>query len=371
VGLILNSREKAAIPLLFPGVKRLFVSDLDIFSLGILTKDLPEKRFSLPSEIIDHLQILIRGIALHAIDGDPNDLKELQQRMSGIAGTLTVDSSPDDLLVGIGKTLRALEEYNRRAAVIFKGQVEELRGMLSTMTATVIFITSSSESSVKQLSVIESKLQRANTLEDTRQIKAHLTECLTLVRSESLRLQTESRTKINTLKQDVDRLSSRLKSVTVEDSYDPVTGLPNRNAAEEAIAAKIATGKEFLAVLFMLDRLASINGRFGRLVGDDILVSGAQTLAQKLSGTTLYRWTGPAFVAVFDPSVNLAQAETRATQAASMRLEKNIEADNRSVLIVITASCHLQRVSGKIAPDAVFRSMDAFMASHGGVPPTA
>jgi GGDEF domain-containing protein len=347
------------------------MSDLDILSLGIHTKDLPEKRFSLPSEIIDHLQILIRGIALHAIEGDPNDLQELQHRMSGIADTLTVDSSPDDLLVGIGKTLRALEEYNRRAAVIFKGQVEELRGMLTTMTSTVIFITSSSETSVKQLNVIESKLQRANTLEDTRQIKKHLTDCLTLVRSESLRLQTEARAKINTLKQDVDRLSNRLKSVNAEDSQDPVTGLPGRNSAEEAIAAKIATGKEFLAVLFMLDRMSTINGRFGRLVGDDILVTGAQMLAQKLSGTTLYRWSGPAFVAVFDPSVNVAQAETRATQAAALRVEKNIEADNRSVLIVITASCHLQRISGKIAPDAVFRSMDTFMASRGGTPPAA
>jgi len=341
------------------------LSDLDVFSLGINIKEIPEKRSSMPADIIDHLQILVRGIALHAIEGDPEDLKQLQQRMSAIADTLTLQSSPDDLLVGIGKTLRALEEYNRSAAVIFRGQVEELRGMLSTMTATVMFITSSSEISVRQLSVIESKLQRASTLEDTRQVKTYMADCLTLVRSESLRLQSEARNKINALKNDVERLSTRLKAVASEDSQDPVTGLPGRNAAEEAISTKIASGKEFLAALFMLDRMASINGRFGRIVGDDILVSGAQMLAQKLSGTTLYRWSGPAFVAVFDPSVNLLQAETRASQAAAMRMEKTIEADNRSGLIVITASCHLQRVSNKIAPDAVFRNMDAFMASHG------
>ncbi len=337
--------------------------------LGIYTKDLPERRFSLPAEIIDHLQILIRGIALHAIEGDPEDLKQLQYRMAGIAETLTADSSPDDLLVGIGKTLRALEEYNRRASGIFKGQVEELRGMLSTMTATIMFITSSSETSVKQLSTIETKLQRASTLEDTRQVKTYLTDCLTLVRSETLRLQTEARTKINGLKGDVERLSNRLKAVSTDESEDPVTGLKSRSSAEEAITIKMAAGKEFLVALFMLDRMASINGRFGRLVGDDILISGAQTLAQKLSGTTLYRWSGPAFVAVFDPSVNLTQAEMRATQAASMRIERNIEAGDRSVLIVITASCHLQRLSGKIAPDAVFRNMDAFMASRGPVAP--
>lgn len=339
--------------------------DSDILSLGINIKENPERRISLPTEIIDHLQILIRGIALHAIEGDPADLKQLRLRMSAIADTLTGDSSPDDLLVGIGKTLRALEEYNGRSAHLFKGQVEELRGMLSTMTATVMFITSSSDASVKQLSTIEAKLQRAATLEDTRQVKSYMTDCLTLVRQESLRLQTEARTKINALKNDVDRLSSRLKAVSTEDTQDPVTGLPARSAAEEAIADRIGEGREFLAALFVLDRMASINGRFGRLVGDDILVSGAGILAQKLPGTTLYRWSGPAFVAVFDPVVGLAQAETRAGQAAAMRLEKNIEAGNRSVLIVITASCHLQRVSGQIAPDAVFRNMDTFMASQG------
>lgn len=344
--------------------------DLDIFSLGLKSPEIPEKRFSLPSEIIGHLQILIRGIALHAIEGDKQDLNELQQRLSAVAASLTIESSPDDLLVGIGKTLRALEEYNRRASAIFKGQVEELRGMLSTMTATVMFITSSSETSVRQLSVIESKLQRVTTLEDTRQVKAQLNDCLTLVRSESLRLQTETRAKISSLKSDVERLSSRLRAVSTEDSRDPVTGLPGRAAAEEAIAAKIAEGKDFLTALFLLDQIASINGRFGRLVGDDVLVSGAQMLAQRLSGTTLFRWSGPAFVGIFDSSIGLTQAETRASQAAAMRVEKSIEADNRSVLIVITSSCHLQRVSGKIAPDAVFRGMDAFLASHGtALPP--
>ncbi len=319
----------------------------------------------MPAEIIDNLQVLIRGIALTAIEGDPEDLKRLQQRMSKIAETLSVESVPDDLLVGIGKTLRALEEYNRGAAVIFKGQAEELRGMLVTMTATVRFITSSSETSVKQLSVIESKLQRASTLEDTRQVKAFMVDCLNLVRNESIRMQAEARTKINTLKNDVECLSSRLKAASTEDALDPVTGLPGRSAAEEAISNKIAAGKDFLTAFFVLDRLASINGRFGRLVGDDILVTGAQALAQKLSGTSLFRWSGPAFVAVFDASVNFAQAETRANQAAALRLEKNFEADHRSVLILITASCQLQRISGKVAAEVVFRNMDAFLASQG------
>jgi GGDEF domain-containing protein len=338
--------------------------------LGIYSRETPEQPFSIPREIIEHLQVLIRGIGRYAIEGDPYELKRLQHRMSGIAETLAVGSSPEDLLVGIGKTLRTLEEYNRGAAVIFKGQFEELRGMLSTMTATVKFVTSSSETSLKQLSVVEAKLQRAGTLEDIRQVKTSLTDCLSLVRSESLRLQGETRGRMAELKNEVERLSSRLKAAATDDSEDPVTGLKGRSLAEEEIKNKIRVGKDFTVALFILDRVASINARFGRLVGDDILITGAKTLAQKLSGTTLYRWSGPAFVAVFDPSVNLTQAQFRATQAAAMRVEKSIEADNRSVLIVITASCHLQRVSIASSPEEILRKMDEFMAAHGQTAPT-
>jgi diguanylate cyclase (GGDEF)-like protein len=337
---------------------------MDILSLGLDGRENPEMRPSLPAEIIQHLQILIRGIALHAIEGDPADLTFLRERMAAIADKLNDQSSPDDLLVGIGKTLRALEEYNRRSAVVFKGQVDELRDMLNTMTATVMFITSSSETSVKQLSAIESKLQRAQTLEDTRRVKEYMAECLTIVRAESQRLQSDARAKINSLKSDVERLSSRLKAASTEDSQDPVTGLPGRFVAEQAIAAKIMSGKDFVIALFSLDRMVSINGRFGHQVGDEILVTGAKILAQRLTGTTLYRWSGPAFAAVFDPSVSVPVAETRAQQAAALRVEKNIETGDRTVLIVVTASCHLQRITAKMPPDSVFKSMDSFVAAR-------
>jgi GGDEF domain-containing protein len=337
---------------------------MDILSLGLDGGENSEKRPSVAAEIIEHLQILIRGIALYAIEGDPNDLRFLRERTSGIANSLNSESSPDDLLVGIGKTLRALEEYNRRSAVIFKGQVEELRDMLTTMTSTVMFITSSSETSVKQLSIIESKLQRAQTLEDTRRVKDFMADCLTLVRAESQRLQSDARAKINALKSDVERLSSRLKAASSEDSQDPVTGLPGRFNAEEAIAAKILAAKDFLVALFAFDRMVSINARFGHQAGDEILVNGAKMLAQRLTGTTLFRWSGPAFAAVFDPSVSLPVAESRAQQAATVRVEKNIETDDRTGLIVATASCQLLRINGKMLADSVFKSMDSFVATR-------
>ena len=306
--------------------------------------------------------MLIRGIALHAIEGDPEEFSKLQQQMSEIARSLTDDSSPDDLMKAIVKTLRAIEEYNTKAAHLFKSQIEELRGMVTAMTETLQFILSSSETSVKQLGFVESQLQRAKDLDDLRQLKTFTTSCLTLVKRESTRLQVETKEKVSALKQDVERLSTRLKTAVVEQSVDPVTGLPGRAAAEQVIEEKISKGKSFIVSLFLMDRLATINGRYGQDVGDDFVMSCAQMLAKRLSGATLYRWSGPAFLSVFDPLVMAAEAESRARQAAAQQLQKNIDAEGRTLMVVVAVTCHIQPISAQTNAGELFMRLDAFMA---------
>jgi diguanylate cyclase (GGDEF)-like protein len=336
---------------------------MSIISLELNRPGEPGQGPSSSVHLIEQVQTLIRGVALHAIESQPEEFAQLQRRMGEIADSLNRESSADDLLLAISKTLFLTEDYNRQAAVIFKAQVEELRGMVSKMTETMQFILSSSETSVKQLAFMESQLQRANTLEDLRQLKTYTSACLSMVRRESTRLQTEAREKADALKNDVERLSARLKLAAVEESQDPVTGLPGRAAAEQAIEEKVSAAKPFVTALFLMDRLASINGRFGHSVGDEIVVSCAHMLAKKLSGATLYRWSGPGFIALFDPSVGLADAEKQARQASSQELEKSIDSDNRMVMIVVGISCHVQQIPSKATAGELFRRMDGIMVA--------
>jgi len=266
-------------------------------------------------------------------------------------------------MVAIGKCLRVLEAYNRKAAGVFKGQVEELRGMVAAMTDTLQFVSSSSETSVKQLGFVESQLQRASGLDDLRQLRTYTSACLNLVKRENSRLQVETAEKIKSLKRDVERLSMRLKTASVEESEDPVTGLPARAAAEQAIEDRVSTKKGCVAALFLMDQLAAINGKFGREVGDDMVISSAHMLAKKLSGATLYRWSGPGFVAMFDPLVPAAEAENRARQAAAQKLERNIEAGERMLMVVIGFTCHVHHLSSQTEPGELFRRLDGIMVA--------
>ncbi len=200
--------------------------NMDIISLDLNREYKTGEGVATAVTFNEQLQTLIRGIAHHSIEGLPEDFIQLQRAMAEIAGKLHSESSPDDLMVAISGTLRTLEEYNKKAAELFKAQVEELRGMMAAMTETLQFVVSSSETSVKQLSFVESQLMRANGLDDLRQLKTYTAACLNLVRRESTRLQVETREKVTALKNDVERLSVRLKTAAVEESEDPVTGLP-------------------------------------------------------------------------------------------------------------------------------------------------
>jgi diguanylate cyclase (GGDEF)-like protein len=315
------------------------------------------------SEIMEQLQTLIRGIARYSIESEPEDFSRLQREMAETAQLLTPKISADDLQVAINKTLRTLDAYNQKAAGLFRNQAAELRGMIGTVTETLQFIMSSSETSVKQLGFVEAQLQRAQGLDDLRQLKTYTAACLNLVRRESERLEVESKTQVEALKQDVQRLRERVKAAAVEESHDRVTGLPARAAAEQAVERRISAGKPCLVALFRMDRLATVNGKFGHDVGDDFVMSCAQMLARKLSGAKLYRWSGPGFVAVFDPLVPLTDAESRARHAEAQQMEKNITIGERTLLVVVGVSCEFQPVSAQTDAGELFRQLDRLMVA--------
>jgi GGDEF domain-containing protein len=315
-------------------------------------------------DYIRYIQVLLTGLAIHAVEEDPAQLRDFRDQIASITASLDEQSTDEDLLVSTGKALRMLAEYNQNAADTRKKHADELRLMLVMMTGTVAFLTATSETSVGQLQTIERKLQRASTLEDARQLRAQMADCLTIVRSESARIQSESKARLRALQAEVERVSSRLQMGLFDSSSDPVTGLPARAQAEKAIAAKIAAGQEHVVALFVVDRLAAINNRFGRATGDDILLLVAQQLAKRLSGSTLFRWSGPAILAIIEVATTVEAAENQAKLAGAVSVEKSVEAEERSVLLPIHCSCRVQRVSSTALADEVYRDLDRFTSSQ-------
>jgi diguanylate cyclase (GGDEF)-like protein len=245
-----------------------------------------------------------------------------------------------------------------------KQQAAELRATVAGMTQTIAFLGESSQMSVTQLQTLEKKLRRVSGVEDTRQVMVQINACVELVRAEMVRVQSESKARIASLQAEIARLSAKAPQLPTAGSNDQVTGLPLRELAEEAITAKILSGRESVAALFVVDRVASINGRFGRLAGDEVLIAAARHIAQRLTGVSLFRWTGPAFVAVLEQTGNLASSEEQIRQAGAMRLQKSIEAANRSAMLMVTCSVQIHKLVLKALPASIFQDMDAFLSTH-------
>ena len=107
--------------------------------------------------------------------------------------------------------------------------------------------------------------------------------------------------------------------------HDPLTGLPNRRAADEAlerVARRHAAGGPGYALLFCdVDRFKEVNDRHGHAVGDEVLRAVGRRLRNAVGARDLVaRLSGDEFLVLLDQSCSLADADAvalRVDRAAS------------------------------------------------------
>ena len=303
-------------------------------------------------------------IAKHAVEADLPNRSDFQTAIATSCESIREEISKSELEQTIAGLLRLIEDYNAQASNTFTMQASKLRDSLSVMAETVVFLASGTETSVKQLGLIQSKLTHAVRLQDPGHMRACMEESIVLVISESRRVLLETRAKTEALKSEVNRLQKIVTSAKLLVSDDPITGLPTRTAAEQSLETITKAGKPLTVALFVLDRLVSINARFGRLAGDQVLVHVALTLAQRLRGATLYRWSGPAFLAVFDPSMGATVAERQAKLAMSSPIEKVVEMGERSAVVVVTCSLHVRSIAVGASFTPIIAGLDACLMAQ-------
>jgi GGDEF domain-containing protein len=161
--------------------------------------------------------------------------------------------------------------------------------------------------------------------------------------------------------------NTRTAKLVIRPPAEPANGLSDRSGAEQEIAAKIASNQDCVCGLFIVNRLSSINARFGRAVGDEVMLLTAERLGQHLpAGVAVFRWSESALVALVEVDPNIAEVTRRFARAASMNLEKNIETEHRFVLVPITLAFTLKRLSGTCSPPDIFQELDRFVSINTG-----
>jgi diguanylate cyclase (GGDEF)-like protein len=325
----------------------------------ISIKKLLSNETSADSALIKVVRILLQGIGQYALKSDVAECIPFHESINSLSDALGGGEKihPDDLLVRTGTILKGLEDHTRRTAALQDLQTAELKNMVKMLASTVSGIASASEDKVGTLGEIEKQVAEVSELTDIRVMKARLADCLVEIRNEAQRQAGQTREMVERLNNELAQVRQRAASF-LEDK-DRLTGLPTRTEAEAALTKHAQEGGHFYVALFIFDRIEYLNERFGRDVGDELLVAFSRMIKQRLKpADKLFRWGGPAFLALLPRASTLEQIRTEVGRAMAGSVEHSIQTRGLDVLIPLTTRWTLLPLLS--APRLMVQKIDAF-----------
>jgi GGDEF domain-containing protein len=280
--------------------------------------------------------LLISGIGSSAIEGEPAELSafkaDIKQISDGLAPNLPIE---DYMNLAVAAT-QALTAYNKRINALLGSQASEVKHILGMLQDTVLDIAGENTRSGKRLQEITLELEKSGAITDLRVLKGRLTDCLKDLRAETQQQKADAAGIMEKLHVTIE--TSRNAVASAGNNLDPVTGLLGRDDALVAIRTAIDSGVRQYAVITVVNRVQMVNARFGREVGDRMLVVFKEHMAQQLAtGDKLFRWAGPAFMAILQREVPLGIVRLLVKRMMDAKIEVDYSGDGRSVLIPVSA----------------------------------
>jgi len=282
-------------------------------------------------------QLLLQSIGLHAVEGDRADYDSFRAAIADLQTNLAADPSPSNVLVSTGTAVKAMQDYNRRTSNFIRAKGAELQSIVGMLTQAMSQISTGSDTSIHRLQDLQKQIEHVSMVEDMRTLKARLSECLETIRTETVRQRDDSKRVVAELDQGLKK--AREPQVIEAGEADPLTGIPLRPEAEQAIRAACEGGAHAYAALFMLDRVQAMSMRFGFALGDQVILFFLQHLSQGLEGRDqLFRWGSGAFLALLERKDPPVQVRSELGKFLSRRLEQSFPVGARSVVVPISST---------------------------------
>lgn len=171
----------------------------------------------------------------------------------------------------------------------------------------------------------------------------------------------ESERRLADATREAEELRGKLVEARVTARRDPLTGLPNRRAFEEAFAAN--SGHRRCLALCDVDRFKRINDGFGHGVGDRVLGAIADTLRVACEGHLVARHGGEEFaVLIYDLSLERA-AELLEDARAGVSAKRFRSRETDRLIGRVTMSVGLIAVADGESLDQACARADALLYS--------
>jgi GGDEF domain-containing protein len=303
---------------------------------------MPDAGDELTSALLQVPDLLLDALSLHAAKLDPSECESHQAGLGKLQSDLREADRHSRVLKTTDAIIKTIASYNRHIEHHAVLHNKEFQAIASVLIRSLLEFCGGSQAFADELRALEGRLEQAKHIEDVRLLRTELEELL----------QRSGATK---------RGPETPPAPAIE---DPVTGLPGRQMAELAFQQAIESGARTHAVAFCINRMATINERFGFQHGDQILMFYSQHLAQQLStGDQLFRWRGPCLVCLV-ARMNDEASRTTIRRLSMTRFEHSIESHNRAVLVPVSASWMAIRLWEQVGVESVRDMLDTFLTSH-------
>ena len=326
-----------------------------------MRKPMPEVGDELTSALLRVPDLMLSALVLHAAKLDPSEYESFQAAMGKLRSDLKLAENGSRVLVTTGQIIHTIESYNRLIERHLVSRRGEFLAIVSVLIRYFLELPGVSHASADKLRALERRFEKAEHIEEVRLFRIKLEELLQHMQGESSPAKGPSDAAPGQARGDPRRDPEIPGS---RDGEDPVTGLPGHRLAEVAFQQGIESGARVYAIAFCINRIATINERFGFQCGDQIMMAYSQQLAQQLSPEDqLFRWRGPCLVSVINkPDDEATPAWIR--RLGATRFDHSLESKGRVVLVPVSTSWVAIRLWEHESFTNVRETLDTFLSSH-------
>ena len=241
----------------------------------------------------------------------------------------------------------------------------DLPRILAQAAQTVAGLCWASHHCAERLDEIERHVEETTAIEGVRVLRFQLTECLQKLREEAWRQREQMSQALAELEGQMEIVRGTKRLEELPPALDKITGLEVRDSAEQALAAAMERGGGAYAALFVVDRLHLINAQFGYPTGDQILLTvGGHLRSCLLPQDLLYRWTGPAFLALLERGEDLPAVQAEVERITAAKLEAGMQIGNGSVLLPIACAALVIPLTSMTGLADLTKRLDAYTSEQ-------
>jgi GGDEF domain-containing protein len=319
------------------------------------------------SDALEALRLLLDGISAHAVFDNSEEYTALRREFSRLRGQLNSDR---DAIRVVRTALNQLLAHNARVTRSVRTVRSALPSILSRLTASLQSVHEINESTFGRLETIQKQLAESSSAADLESLRSSLALLLESAKFDGLKQSSLVSDTISQVIRDcrqfaelpVEPEATAVADDSAARNVDSLTGLPNRARAERAIVQLVKEEGAYVSV-FHLNRLPLIQSRFGIRGRDQAVLQFAQYLAQLLAEPdTLFRWAEAVFVGIVFDCISSGHVVYKEDLTLFLRAQQSVhlELGGRSALVSVLCRYRQFRLRS-VAPDAVFRQIDAFV----------